>query len=287
MNAASLRDLMDQPGKLVKLVGAHDAIGARLAEAAGFDGVWASSFELATSQGLPDCGLLPAKCRLAIAAVMARAATIPVVVDCETGGGDPDELAELIQEYETVGVQGICIEDAGCARCSLFPGEHTLAPVKEFAAKIEASCRARTGKDFLVLARVQALVAGKGQAEAMCRARAYAACGADAVVIHSRSARPDEVLAFAAAWELDIPLVIIPTTYHTITADEIGGPGTIKAVIYANYGLRASIEAVRRVFRQILADGSAHRAEECVASLDEVFALQRALQCAGRQEEMA
>jgi phosphoenolpyruvate phosphomutase len=285
MTAFSLPNLINQPGKLVKLAGAHDAIGVRLAQEAGFDAVWASSFEIATAHGVPDGSVLPSHCRRAIAGVMASAGAIPIVVDCETGPDDAHELEDLVQYYEAVGVQAMCIEDAGHPRCSLLPGGHTLAPVERLSAKIEAIRRARRSKDFLVLARVQAFVANQGQAEVMRRAQAYAACGADAIVIHSRSPNPEEVLAFATDWHEGIPLAVIPTTYHMVTEDQIRRAGKIKVVIYANYGLRAGIAAVRRVFQQILAEGTAQQAEKWVASLDEVFVLQRPHRYAGQQEE--
>jgi phosphoenolpyruvate phosphomutase len=285
MTASSLRDLINQPGKLVKLAGAHDAIGVRLAQDAGFDAVWASSFEIATAHGVSDGSVLPSHCRRAIAGVMASAGAIPIVVDCETGPDDADELKDLVQYYEAVGVQAMCIEDAGHPRCSLLPGGHTLAPVEKFSAKIEAIRGLRRSKDFLVLARVQAFVANQSQAEALSRAQAYAACGADAIVIHSRSPDPGEVLAFATNWHQGTQLAIIPTTYHMVTEDQIRQTGKIKMVIYANYGLRAGIAAVRRVFHQILAEGTAQKAEKWVASLDEVFVLQHPRRYTDRPEK--
>jgi phosphoenolpyruvate phosphomutase len=269
----ALRELLHTPGKLVKLAGAHDALGARLAEEAGFDGVWASSFEIATAHGVPDGSVLPASCRLTAAAALAAAVRVPVVADCETGPERVEQVAEMVRRYEDAGVQAVCMEDAGTPRCSLLPGPHSLAPLEEFAAKIAAARRARG--ELLILARVQALVAGRGQAEALRRARAYAACGADVVVIHSRSPSPDEVLAFAAAWDGEAPLTLIPTTYHALTEEQIRRMGKVRMVIYANYGLRAAIAAVKRALRQILAEGGAHEAETWVASLDEVFALQQ------------
>jgi phosphoenolpyruvate phosphomutase len=274
MTTVRLRDFLHTPGKLVKLVGAHVALGARLAESTGFDGVWASSFEIATANGVADGGVLPTSCHLATVASMAKAVAAPVVADCETGPGRVEEIRELVQQYEAAGAQGMCMEDAGVSRCSLLPGRHSLAPLQEFAGKIKTASEARGSRDFLVLARVQALVAGHSQEEALRRARAYTACGADVIVIHSRSPSPEEVMAFITAWDQEVPLAIIPTTYHGVTDEQIRRTGKVKMVIYANYGLRASITAVTRVFRQILAENTAHQAEGWVAGLDEVFGLQ-------------
>jgi phosphoenolpyruvate phosphomutase len=265
--------LFGQPDRIVKLAGAHDVMGARLVRDAGFDGVWASSLEIATAHGVPDADVLTWQQLHAAGAEMADAVDIPVVADCETGFGDPDVVLRLVTAYEASRVAAVCLEDgASPRRNSLLPGDHCLAPIDEFVKKIDVAvaCRQR----LQVLARVQALVAGCGQEEALKRARAYAAAGADAIVMHSRSSLPDEILAFVAAWDQPTPLVLIPTMYHTITETQILAARKIRMVVYANHGLRAAIAGMKRVFRQILDEGTAHQAETWIARLDEVFALQ-------------
>jgi phosphoenolpyruvate phosphomutase len=248
-------------------------MGARLLWEAGFDGVWASSLEIATACGVPDADVLTWQQLHAVGASLAEAIEAPVVADCETGFGGPDMVRRLVAAYEESRVAAVCLEDgASPRRNSLLAGRHCLAPLGEFARKIEAAVARR--RRVLVLARVQALVAGCGQAEALGRARAYAAAGADAIVIHSRSLLPDEVLAFVEAWDRPTPLVLIPTTYHTITESHMLSTGKVRMAVYANHGLRAAIAGMKRVFRQILAEGTAHHAEDWIARLDEVFALQ-------------
>jgi phosphoenolpyruvate phosphomutase len=266
-------DLFGGPDRIVKLAGAHDVMGARLVRDAGFDGVWASSLEIATSRGVPDADVLTWRQLHAAGAAMADGVEVPVVADCEAGFGGPDMVRRLVSAYEESRVAAVCLEDgASPRRNSLLSGCHCLAPLGEFAKKIEAAISRR--RRVRVLARVQALVAGCGQIEALRRAHAYVDAGADAVVIHSRSDLPDEVLAFAAAWDRPAPLVLIPTTYHSITEAQMRAAGTIRMAIYANHGLRAAIAAMKRVFRQILDDGTSHAAEPWLATLDEVFALQ-------------
>ncbi len=273
-------ELFMPPNRIVKLAGAHDVMGARLIRDAGFDGVWASSLEIATAHGVPDTDVLTWQQLHAAGAAMAEAVPVPVVADCETGFGGPDAVRGLIAAYEASRVAALCLEDgASPRRNSLLTGPHCLAPLTEFTRKIETAVAHR--QRLRVLARVQALVAGCGQAEALQRARAYAAAGADAIVIHSRSALPDEVLAFVAAWDQPTPLVLIPTTYHTLTETHMRAAGKIRMAIYANHGLRAAISAMKRVFRQILDEGTSHQAETWIAGLDEVFALQ-ALPAGGR-----
>jgi phosphoenolpyruvate phosphomutase len=268
-----LTEMLMPPNRIVKFAGAHDVMGARLVQNAGFDGVWASSLEIATSLGFPDSDVLTWQQLHAAGTAMAEAVPVPVVADCETGFGGPDAVRRLVAAYEASRVAALCLEDgASPRRNSLLPGSHHLAPLAEFTQKIETAVAHR--QRLRVLARVQALVAGCGQAEALQRARAYATAGADAIVIHSRSALPDEVLAFAAAWDQPTPLVLIPTTYHTLTETQMYATGKIRMTIYANHGMRAAIASMKRVFRQILTEGTSHQAETWIAGLDEVFALQ-------------
>lgn len=269
----TLHERLLQPGGIIKLVGAHNVMGARLAREAGFDGVWASSFELATSHGVPDDNVLTWQQLHAAAAAMAQAQDLPVVADCEAGFGGPELIRELVAAHDSSGVAAICIEDgASDHRCSLSPGQHSLAPRDEFTRKIEAAVKTR--RRLLVLARLQALVVGSGWREAVERGHAYVDAGADAVVVHSRSPQPDEVLDFVQRWDRPTPLVVIPTTYHSLTLAQMEATGKIRMVIYANHGLRASIAGMKRAFRQILAEGTSHGVVTWIAELDEAFELQ-------------
>jgi phosphoenolpyruvate phosphomutase len=275
MTARRLRELLDSPGKLVKLAGAHNALRARLAEAAGFDAVWASSLEISASHGVPDAGILGLNDLLAAAAEMVQAVSVPVVADCDTGFGNEVNVTWMVRRYEAAGVAAVCIADARFPKVnSLLAAGHHLAPVEEFVAKLHAARLARRSPDFFLIARVEALIAGAGQAEALARARAYHDAGADAVLIHSRSPAPDEVLDFVAAWDRPTPLVVVPTTYHSLGDRDLRASGKVRLVIYANHGLRASIRAMQQVFRQILQEGTTHQAEQWISSLEEVFELQ-------------
>ena len=276
MSVQRLRQLLATPDRLIKLVAAHDAMGARLAEAAGFDGVWASSLEIATSQGLPDSGLLSLTDLLGPAAAMAQAVGVSVVADCDTGFGGEMHVCHLVRRYEAAGVAGVCIQDSQFPKLnSLLDVAHRLAPIEEFVGKLRMAVASRRASGLLIIARVEALIAGAGQAEALRRARAYADAGVDAVLIHSRSRSADEILQFVGAWDHAAPLVLVPTTYYSLDVPAIKRTGKVRIVIYANQGMRAEIAALKRVFRQILDDGSSQQAEPWIAGLDEVFALQR------------
>jgi phosphoenolpyruvate phosphomutase len=256
-------------------MGAHNALGARLIEEAGFDGVWASSLEIATACGHPDDDTHILSDVLPISQRMASCCRLPIVADCGTGGELSGEIAGLVRSLEDAGVAAVCLEDARRPKSnSLLPGEHHLAPTTEFARKIETAKRACRKAEFVVIARLEALIAGAGLTEALWRGREYVAAGADAILIHSKSDTPDEVLAFVDAWDDPTPLVLIPTTYHVVTADELLRSGKVRMVIYANQGMRAVIRAMKTLLASILEDGTTHHVEGRIATLAEVFEIQ-------------
>lgn len=259
-------------GCVARLAGAHNAIGARIAQDTGFDGIWASSLEIATSMGIPDADILTWQQLFTVCETMIKSTDLPLLVDCETGFGTPEVVQQVVRAFEDLGVAGICIEDAATPRRnSLLLGKHAVASAHEFAEKIRAAVDTR--KRMLIVARLQSLVAKRGLADALVRGQQYVDAGADAVVIHSRSAQPDEVLEFVSAWKCDVPLVLIPTTYHTLTIEQIKALGKVAIVIYANHGVRSAIAAMRESFGRIIADGTSHAIESSIATVAETLAL--------------
>lgn len=274
MNAARrLRERLAQPGPLL-VGGAHDALSAKLVEEAGFDAIWASGFEISASHGVPDANILTMSDNLAAAARMARAATIPIIADCDNGYGNAINVIYTVQEYEREGIAGICIEDnVFPKRCSFYAGvKRELAEVDEHVGKIRACVRTRSNPEFAVIARTEALIAGWGMDEALARGRAYADAGADLVLIHSKSEQPDEVLEFARRWDRRTPLVCVPTIYRQTTAQELAQAG-FKVVIYANHGLRASIRAMRQAFARLKQEQRCAAVDDLIVPLEDVYDL--------------
>lgn len=146
--------------------------------------------------------------------------------------------------------------------------------VAEFQGKIEAACAARRDPDFCVIARTEALIAGLGQAEALARAAAYEAAGADAILIHSRQTSPDEILAFIAAWSGRAPLVLVPTAYPQLREADIQALGKVGLVIYGNHAIRAAVGAMREVFARIRADGGIHGVDAGLPTVRDIIGLQ-------------
>jgi phosphoenolpyruvate phosphomutase len=271
--AKSLKNLL-KGSKIIRIAGAHNALGSKLVERAGFDGVWSSGLEISASHGVPDADILTMTEFLAAAQSMANVVRIPVIADCDSGYGNSNNVIHMVQKFEAAGVAAVCIEDKQFPKMNSFiPGRQELAPIAEFVGKIMAAKNAQRTEDFLVIARVEALIAGLDQDEALRRAHAYAEAGADAILIHDKSISPQSIIDFARAWDFNVPLVVVPTTYYSITTAELEALG-IKVVIYANHGLRASIKAVSDTFTEILQAGSTAGVEDRIAPMNLVFELQ-------------
>jgi phosphoenolpyruvate mutase len=265
-------------------MGAHDALGALVAQRSGFDGVWSSGFELAASRCVPDAEVLTMAEQLAVAESMAHAVSIPVVADCDTGYGNAESAPHMIRSFEDAGVAGVCIEDKRFPKLNSFaPGSHELVSIAEFTDKVRRAKAAQRTPDFVLVARVEALIAGRGPAEALERARAYADAGADAVLVHSREEIPSRLLEVVRHWDGRVPLVVVPTTYHTVTAAELEALG-VKVVIYANHGLRSSLRAMEEVCDEILRTGSTSSVESRIASVSSVLEASGTLAAAAERE---
>lgn len=268
----ALRNLMKEK-KLIKIVGAHNGLTARLVEEAAFDGVWASGFEISASHAVPDANILTMSDFLNASSDMVNAVSIPVIADCDTGFGNSNNVMYMVRKFETAGLSAVCIEDKRFPKVNSFiAGRQDLAPIAEFVGKITAAKNSQTKKEFMVFARVEALIAGRGLDEALRRAEAYTGAGADGIFIHSKSKTPDEIIRFCKAWKRRAPLLISPTTYHPLSEKDMERLG-VKIVIYANQGIRAAIRHVRDVLSQIKEHGLSD-IESKIVSMADVFSLQ-------------
>jgi phosphonopyruvate hydrolase len=159
---------------------------------------------------------------------------------------------------------------------SLLAGaRQELVRVEEFQGKIEAARAAGAEHGLLVIARTEALIADLGIEEALRRGAAYAEAGADLLLIHSKQKTPDEIVAFTGRWPGPIPLVIVPTAYPDLTEAKVRALGKIAVVIYANHAVRAAVTAMREVFAAIRRDGGIHEVDKRIASVEDIFQLQR------------
>ncbi|MCC8251540.1 isocitrate lyase/phosphoenolpyruvate mutase family protein [Saccharothrix luteola] len=260
--------------EIIRAIGVHNALGARLGERAGFDAIWASGLELSASHGVPDADILTMSDLLADIRWITSAVSSPVIADCDAGYGNASNVAHMVRLYEAAGVAAVCIEDKVFPKTNSFiAGRQRLASIDEFVGKIGAAKAAQTDPNFVVIARVESLIAGYGLDEALKRASAYAEAGADAILIHAKDKSPQPVLDFLSSWDRPVPVVVVPTMYHGITGSELERAGA-KLVIYANHGLRAGTQAVMEVFQEILRTDGTTSSEDRIAPLDTILELQ-------------
>lgn len=270
-----LRDRMAESG-LVHIMAAHSPLSARLAQEAGFDGIWASGFELSALYGLADVSLISMTQHLEMTRAMAERVDLPVVADIDTGFGNAVNVIHAIRSYERAGAAAVVIEDKSFPKVTslVADGRQELLRIEEFQGKIEAACAARTDAGFLVIARDEALIAGLGEQEALKRAAAYEEAGADMILIHSKQKTPDEVESFVRAFKGRVPIVIVPTAYPEMTAARIRALGKVRMVIYGNHAIRAAVTAMKDVFAAILNDGGIQNVDKRIVSVEEIFRLQ-------------
>jgi phosphoenolpyruvate phosphomutase len=269
-----LRQMVTRP-EIAFLMEAHDGVSARIVEEAGFEGVWASGLTMSTAFGVRDNNELSWTQVVDHVAFMAEAASVPVLLDGDTGHGNFNNMRRLVRKLEQVGAAGVVIED------KLFPKTNSflrselqpLADVDEFAGKLKAGKDSQSDPDFVLIARVEALIAGWGLGEALKRAEAYRAAGADAILIHSRQSSPAEIFAFLDEWANRTPVVLVPTKYWRTPTEDFRAR-QVSVVIWANHLLRASISAMQETARRVSADESLINVEPQVAPLHEVFRLQ-------------
>ena len=271
---------------IIQVGGAFDAMSAKLVEISEFDAVWAGSFAISATHALPDASILTMTEFLHATENMADSCNIPVIADCDTGFGGPSNVSHLVKKYEKAGIAGICIEDKTFPKENslLKNGKNILIGEKEFVAKIIAAREAKKDKDFLIIARTEALIAEQGFEEAKKRAKAYEKAGADAILIHSKKNTPEEVFEFADSWGGNVPLAVVPTTYPNVGLGELIDH-KIKIVIYANQTLRASYTSMKSIL-QIIKNDELKNNNDKISSMEDIFQLQHSYKIKEEEEEI-
>ncbi|GGG37483.1 phosphoenolpyruvate mutase [Caldovatus sediminis] len=269
---AALRREIASPS-LSFLMEAHDGLSAKIVEEAGFRGIWASGLTMSAALGLRDSNEASWTQVLDVLEYMADATTLPILVDGDTGHGNFNNVRRFVRKLCERGLAGVCLEDKLFPKTNSFIGEgQPLADIEEFCGRIKAGKDSQLDDDFVLVARVEALVSGLGMEEALRRAEAYHRAGADAILIHSKQSTADEIFAFARHWANRAPLVIVPTMYYA-TPTALFREAGISTVIWANHLLRAAIVAMRETAARIRRDESLLRVEGQVASVKDIFRL--------------
>ncbi len=270
--AARLRALIEGP-ELGFLMEAHDGLSAKIAEEAGFEAIWASGLSMSAALGVRDSNEASWTQVLEVLEFMADATSIPILMDGDTGYGNFNNVRRLVAKLCQRGIAGACIEDKLFPKTNSFIGDgQPLADMDEFCGKIKAGKDSQTDPDFVLVARVEALISGWGLDEALKRAHAYEEAGADAVLIHSKQSNASEIMAFMREWDGSCPVVIVPTTYYGTPTDQYRAAG-VGAVIWANHSIRASINAMRETARRIHDEESIIGVEDRIATVKDIFDL--------------
>ncbi len=242
-----------------------------------FDAMWSSSLTDSTVRGKPDIEALDLTTRLHNINEMFEVTTKPLIYDADTGG-IPEHFKFTIKNLERVGVSAVIIEDkVGLKKNSLFGNdvEQHQIPIDSFCEKIQAGKSVQVTDDFMIIARIESLILEAGMDDALHRAQAYIAAGADGIMIHSRSKQPDEILEFCKhfqSFERKVPLVVVPSSYNQIREEALIEAG-VNIVIYANHMLRAAYPAMREVASSILRHGRSKESEARCMSISSILDL--------------
>ena len=272
---------------ILKIGGAFDGMSAKLVEITDFDAVWAGSFAISATHAVPDASIMTMTEFLQVAKNMVDSCDIPIIADCDTGFGGPSNVSYLVKQYEKAGVAGISIED------KIFPkqnsllenGTQELLSEKDFVAKIIAANEAKIEPDFMIIARTEALIAGMGVDEAIKRSTAYENAGADAILIHSKSKSPKEIFEFCDTWKGKIPLIVVPTSYGSVTIDELINHN-IKMVIYANQTLRIAHKSMLLLLNKLKKANSLDEVNGEISSMEEIFELQKMFDMKSQEKDI-
>ena len=264
-----------QEKQFVKVCGAFDVMSAKLAEMNDFDTIWASGFGISSARALPDAGIITMTELLDAVTFMAEACSIPVIADCDTGYGGPNNVAHLVKKFENAGIAGICIEDKTFPKeNSLFKdGKQEMISKKDFVAKLIAAKNAKKNPDFVIIGRTEALIADLGVEEALDRATAYEKAGADIIFVHSRKKNPDEIFEFYEKWKGKTPLMAVPTAFPTVALDELKSRG-VQMVVFAHQTTLAAFAAISDVVKHMSEIKSLSDLSTKLASMDDLFKLQ-------------
>ncbi len=278
-----LKQLLNEQG-FVTAVEAHSGLSAIIVEKAqttekpnGFDAIWMSSLTESSSKGYPDTEYLNINSRYNTLVEVLNNSSKPIIFDADTGSYE-EHFELTVKKLELLGVSAVIIEDKkGLKQNSLLgaSSKQMAEDIEVFCSKIKAGKKIQKSKDFMVIARIESLILGIGQDDAIKRAKAYVQAGADGILIHSKSETFDEVKSFLKEYrKLDskTPIVVVPSTYGHMT-EQMAKDCGVNIVIYANQLLRASFTAMMNMATDILDQGSTEKLTKNIATCKEIINL--------------
>lgn len=280
-----LRQLIEM-GHVVKTIEAHSGLTGLIAEKTvvehegqlyQFDAMWVSSLCDSTAKGKPDIELVDMTSRFRTIDDIMEVTTKPIIFDGDTGGLT-EHFVYTVRSLERMGVSAVIIEDKkGLKKNSLFGTEvqQTQATIEEMSAKIAAGKAAQLSDDFMIIARIESLILEQGMEDALARAFAFVEAGADGIMIHSRKKDPAEIVEFCdkfRAKDNKTPIVVVPSSFNTITEDELAAHG-VNIVIYANQLTRSAFPAMQKTAEDILRYHRAKEVDDRLMSIKDIITL--------------
>ena len=271
---------------LLRVIEAHSGLTGLIAEtvsvqignnAREFDAIWMSSLTDSAVKAKPDIEYVDMTSRMNTVGDILETTTKPIIFDGDTGG-ITEHFVFMVRTLERLGVSAVIIEDKkGLKKNSLFGTdvEQVQDNIEDFTHKVSAGKSAQVTDDFMIIARIESLILKAGMDDALTRAQAYIASGADGIMIHSKESTADEILEFCKAYatfDERVPLVAVPTTYSQTTEDELADAG-VRIVIYANQLLRSAYPAMVEAARNILRHGRAAEVDQLCMPIKDIISL--------------
>lgn len=285
MRMKSLKELIYSK-KPVRILEAHNGLTGLIVEKTKierdgkikeFDGMWLSSLCDSTAKGKPDIELVDLTSRLNTINDILEVTTKPIIVDGDTGG-QVEHFVYTVKTLERLGVSAIIIEDkTGLKKNSLFGTDvtQTQDTIEHFSDKIRAGREARVTSDFMIISRIESLIAGAGMEDAISRAKAYIKAGTDGIMIHSKEKDGKEIIEFCRRYkefEDKVPLIVVPTSYNFMKEEELVEMG-ISVIIYANHLIRSAYPAMVNTAKSILENGRSKEASINCMPIKEILTL--------------
>lgn len=242
-----------------------------------FDGMWGSSLTDSTAKGKPDIEAVDVSSRMSTLGEVLEVTTKPIIYDADTGGLI-EHFRFTVKTLERLGVSAVIIEDKiGLKKNSLLGNQvpQIQDSIVNFSSKIAAAKNAQVTDDFMVIARVESLILDAGMDDAILRAEAYLEAGADGIMIHSRKTDPAEIFEFCSRYTAlgkDQPLVVVPSSFNSVTEDELQKAG-VRVVIYANQLLRSAVPAMEANAKSILQHSRSLECDESMMSIQQILEL--------------
>lgn len=269
---------------IVRVLEAHNGISSLIVEETQieaedelreFDAIWVSSLTDSTAKGKPDTEYVDRTSRIQTINDILEVTTKPIILDGDTGGLT-EHFELMVRNMERLGVSAVIIEDkSGLKRNSLFGTEVTqeLEDIETFCNKISMGKKAQMTRDFMIIARIESLIANVGMEDALKRAKAYIEAGADGIMIHSRYKDGKDILEFMKEYqkfEYKVPAISVPSSYNKFTEDELKAAG-FNVVIYANHLLRSAFPAMQKTAASILKNKRSLEADEYCMSIKDIL----------------